>query len=296
MKKFRQSRSISVMITVFAYLVAFLAAVGTYGYFDAHSLIFRLAMADLTGTVVIFIFSVLMNNSSMYDPYWSIKPVVIGAFLFTLAPAGEYVYIRGLFLLLIFLYGLRLTANFYRGWPGLVHEDWRYRNFRKQFPGIYWAISFLGIHFFPTLMVFLGCLPMIPAFTGSAILYPALAWAGLIVLLGSVLLAFVADEQLRRIKKMPAAERAMTGLWSLSRHPNYLGEILSWWGIFLFGLSFGEQFLWTGVGAVAITLMFLFISIPLIEKYLSGKNPEYHLYQAEVPPLLPLRILKKKQG
>lgn len=295
METYRQSRSISVLITVIAYAIAVLAAVYTFRYFGNYSLLTKIALADLAGTVTIFIFSMLLNNSSMYDPYWSVKPVIIAAFLFSMAPAGEWLIFRWLLFFLIFLYGLRLTTNFYRGWQGLIHEDWRYSDFREQFPGFYWIISLLGIHLFPTLMVFLGCLPMIPAFTATGMEFPLLAFAGLIVLLGAVLLAFIADEQLRKIKKVPPGNRDMTGLWRVSRHPNYLGEILTWWGIFLAGLSFGIEFLWTGIGAVAITLLFVFISIPLMEKHLLKKNKDYEKYRAEVPALLPLKYKSRKR-
>ncbi len=293
METYRQSRSISVLVTVIAYAIAILTAIYTYRYFGSYSLVARIALADLAGTVMIFIFSVLLNNSSVYDPYWSVKPVVIAVFLFSMAPGGESPVFRWVLLFLVFLYGLRLTSNFYRGWPGLIHEDWRYADFRKKFPGFYWIVSLLGIHLFPTLMVFLGCLPLIPAFTATGIEFPLLAIAGLVVLLGAVLLAFVADEQLRKIKKRPAGDRQMTGLWRLSRHPNYLGEILTWWGIFFAGLSFGMEFLWTGIGAVAITLLFVFISIPLMENRLRKKHKDYENYREKVPALLPL-IYKNK--
>jgi steroid 5-alpha reductase family enzyme len=294
MKTYRQSRSTSVLITIIAYLVAIAGAIYSYNYFDTHTIIVRLAIADIVGTLIIFIFSVLFNNSSMYDPYWSVKPVVIATFFLSMAVPGEYTFVRWGLYIGVFLYGLRLTTNFYRGWPGLVHEDWRYANFRKQFPGMYWLVSLSGIHIFPTLMVFLGCLPMLPAFTASPIVYPWLAYAGLAVLLFSVWLAFIADEQLRKIRQAEHGKRVMTGLWKSSRHPNYLGEILTWWGIFMVGLSFGTEYLWTGAGALAITLMFVFISIPLIEKHMIKRDKTYLEYRESVPFLLPIKLKSKK--
>jgi steroid 5-alpha reductase family enzyme len=121
-----------------------------------------------------------------------------------------------------------------------------------------------------------------------------LAYGGLLLILFSVWLAYAADEQLKKIRKVPASNRKMTGLWSSSRHPNYLGEILTWWGILLVGLSFGMEYWWTGVGAVTITLMFVFISIPLMEKHMIRKNPKYAEYKEKVPALLPLRLSPNK--
>ena len=89
-----------------------------------------------------------------------------------------------------------------------------------------------------------------------------------LVTLGAIGLAFVADEQLRSFRRDPADRgRCMrTGLWARSRHPNYLGEIATWWGFWLFALAAGPVWWWTGVGAAAITLMFVFVSVPMMEK------------------------------
>jgi len=186
--------------------------------------------------------------------------------------------------------------NFYRGWPGLVHEDWRYSNFRQQYPSAYWIISFFGIHLFPTIMVFLGCLPFMGAFSGLEPAYPIISIAGLVVMFGAIFLAYISDEQLRRYKHSKAGSLKEFGIWKYSRHPNYLGEIMTWWGILLFGISFGTEYLWTGIGALLITLMFVFISIPLMEKHLLKKNPGYGTYRDTVPSLIPWTIFKKRSG
>ena len=91
---------------------------------------------------------------------------------------------------------------------------------------------------------------------------------GGIIILISVLIALVADQQLRKFRLNPEnnSKTMDKGLWKLSRHPNYFGEILSWWGLFIIALGFGLEFWWTGIGALTITLMFLFISIPMLEK------------------------------
>jgi steroid 5-alpha reductase family enzyme len=293
MKNIRNSKPLSVLITVIAYAIGIYGAILIYNHFTEYGLITRLALADVGATVIIFLFSMLFNNSSMYDPYWSVKPVVIAAFFFYAVRSFELTTVQWIFFFFIFLYGFRLTMNFYRGWPGLIHEDWRYVNFRKQFPSLYWLVSLGGIHIFPTIMVFLGCLPMIPAFSGATPVYPMLGIFGLIVLFSSVLLAFIADEQLRKYKINRKGELKDHGLWRYSRHPNYLGEIMSWWGIFFFGLSYGFEYYWTGMGALLITIMFTFISIPMIEKYLEGKNPRYADYKKSAPMLIPIKLTGK---
>ena len=83
------------------------------------------------------------------------------------------------------------------------------------------------------------------------------------------------------------------GLWRFSRHPNYLGEILTWWGIFLTGLSYGMEYLWTGIGTLCITVMFAFVSIPLMEKHLEKRKDWYGEYRQKIPALLPIRLSKR---
>jgi steroid 5-alpha reductase family enzyme len=250
--------------------------------------LWQIAIADLTGTIIIFFFSMLFNNSSMYDPYWSVKPLVIATFFITRLSPEEIGIAEIVGLLLVALYALRLTVNFYQGWPNIKHEDWRYKNFRSNFPNFYWIISFFGIHFFPTVMVYLGCLPLYVIFK-QPVAYPVLFSFGSIVLFSSILLAYLADQQLRRFRLNPENDgnTIRIGLWKRSRHPNYLGEILTWWGLFLMALGCGVEHWWTVIGAVTITLMFKFISIPMIEKYALKRRWDYEDYQKQVPMLIP---------
>lgn len=80
-----------------------------------------------------------------------------------------------------------------------------------------------------------------------------------------------------------------TGLWAHSRHPNYLGEIMTWWGLWLFALAAGPGWWWTVTGALAITLMFVFVSVPMMEKRALATRQGYRQYRQETPMLLPGR-------
>ncbi len=286
-----KDRSTGIVVTVFAYLLALATAILTGNLFHNFHPLIVIAVADLMATIMIFVFSLAFNNSSMYDPYWSVKPMVIAGYYFWAFYPGDVPVRQILVLVLMLLYGIRLTSNFYRDWPGLSHEDWRYRNFRKQFPSLYWVVSFFGVHFFPTVMVYAGCLPMFGAMAEGGNPLNWLDAAGTIVLLGSVILAYVADEQLRNFRKDPQNKGKFitTGLWGLSRHPNYLGEVLTWWGLFLLALAAGLQFWWTGIGALLITVMFLFVSIPLMEKKNLENKPGYADYIKLVSMFLPLK-------
>ncbi|MEZ4234397.1 MAG: DUF1295 domain-containing protein, partial [Polyangiaceae bacterium] len=190
---------------------------------------------------------------------------------------------------LVCWWGARLTANWARGWSGLGHEDWRYEDFRRKTRRWYWLISFAGIHLFPTVQVFLGCLALWPALTGSHPL-GALDVAGFIVTFGAISLEGLADRQLRAFVTGPKrpGEVLETGLWSWSRHPNYFGELMFWWGLFLFGLAGDPRAWWGGLGALSITLMFRFASIPMIEQRMLERRPAFEQVRARVSMLLPL--------
>jgi steroid 5-alpha reductase family enzyme len=282
------SKKTSILISLAAYIVAIIIALYAGSFFNDYHILAKIAIADLVGTIIIFLFSMVFNNSSLYDPYWSVKPLVIAVFYFLQVPPGTETLCQLLTLIAVFLYALRLTTNFYRGWEGLGHEDWRYQNFRKQFPRLYWPVSFLGIHFFPTLMVYLGCLPLFIIFNQS-VDFHILSLSGLVVTFGSVILAFMADKQLHKFKTSPenSGKIIQSGLWAKSRHPNYLGEILTWWGLFVVALGYGFEYWWVGIGALTITVMFVFISIPMIEKKMRQNKPGYSRIQKEIPMLFP---------
>ncbi|MFO7614295.1 MAG: DUF1295 domain-containing protein, partial [Bacteroidales bacterium] len=80
------------------------------------------------------------------------------------------------------------------------------------------------------------------------------------------------------------------GLWRYSRHPNYSGEILTWWGLFLFAMATGPSAWWTIIGPVSITLMFIFASIPMIERRHMERRTDYLDYKLSTSMLFPLKF------
>lgn len=284
------NKTLSIVVNLFIYVIAILVVILTWRWIPEMDLLWKILIADVIGTIVVFIFSVIFNNSSMYDPYWSVQPFVIAVFLAW--PWMEMIIAEMIVLFMVFLYGLRLTLNFYRGWPGMKHEDWRYRDFRKNFPGFYWPISFLGIHLFPTIMVFVACMSMLQIFHGPGMEYNIWFVLGLATMIFAVGIAFVADEQMKKFRMNPENRGKLMrdGLWRKSRHPNYLGEISTWWGLYFFSLAAGYDMWWTIAGPLAVTLMFVFISIPMLEKRELERRPEYAAYRKEVAMLLPFKI------
>jgi steroid 5-alpha reductase family enzyme len=229
------NRGRSFALVALAYAAAAVVGVVVARMLDAnHSDIVAFAVADAAATVVVFLASVAVNNSSMYDPYWSVAPMVIAPAIVMrhealTAPLSRKVFVVAL----VLLWGARLTWNWARGWNGLGHEDFRYVDLRKTVGKAYWLVSFLGLHFMPTVMVYLGCLSLFVALESGKSPIGALDVAGVIVTLGAIGIEARADKELRmfRLANHPPGKILDTGVWSFCRHPNYLGEILFWWGI-----------------------------------------------------------------
>jgi steroid 5-alpha reductase family enzyme len=275
MRNASMGRDRSFLLCAAAYAAAAVAAIAAACLAGRGSPLFAAALGDIAATIVVFAFSLALDNSSMYDPYWSIAPVPIA--LYWLIGFGDGLSARRIVLLaLVLLWAARLTFNWVRRWKGLADEDWRYADYRR-FGGLYWPISFLGFHFFPTVIVFLGCLSLVPALSAGSRAIGVLDLAAAVVTLGAIGVETVADRQLRRFLISPRTpgQTLDSGLWSLSRHPNYFGEVLFWWGVYLFGLAANPAWWWTIIGPVAVTGLFLGISVPMMDKRMLSRHPGY---------------------
>jgi steroid 5-alpha reductase family enzyme len=271
-----------------AYAAALLAALATAAALAGRHPLLVTAAADLTATLVVFAFSVRHDNSSLYDPYWSLAPLPI-----VLAWAAEPLGARsGLVLLLVSAWGVRLTANCLLRWRSLGDEDFRYLEIRGRTGRLYWPASLVAIHLLPTVWVFLGLLPLYPALAGPGSPLGWLDLAAALLTVGAIALEGLADLQLRRFLALRRAPEDVldTGLWALSRHPNYLGEVLFWWGLFLFGLAAGPGWgwSWSVVGPLSITALFTFVSVPWMERRMRARHPAWAERLRRVPALLPL--------
>lgn len=285
-------RGRALLLCFCVYLGALSAAIFTgWVLRDGHPL-FVAFLADLVATVVVFVFSMVFDNSSMYDPYWSIAPVLIALFWLTDAGISETLTTRSLVVLaLVVLWAVRLTFNWARHWKGIEHEDWRYLRFRERYGSLYWPVSFFGIHLFPTLIVFLACLCLYPvmAAVGPRPAISVLDILASIVTLAAIAIEATADRQLHKfIKSSPSSGLILNhGLWARCRHPNYLGEILFWWGLYLFCLAAAPGNWWFIVGPAAVTGLFLGISVPMMDRHLLDRKSGYTEHMQRLPALFP---------
>ncbi len=278
-------------LIILSYLLAIGGAWLTLQFVSNFHILIQVLIADVVATTVIFAFSFAYSNSSFYDAYWSVIPMVIAGYLMSLQGDAELIR-QVLLALVIVLWGVRLTANWAYTWRGLDHVDWRYVNLQSKSGIFWWPLSFAGIHLFPTILVFLGCIPMYHALVIGDNPINVLDYLALAVGLFSVWLQFQSDRELHRFResRRSRAEVLDRGLWAWCRHPNYLGEIGVWVSVMLFGLaSAGYVDYWMISGAAAMILLFTLVSIPMIEKKLAEDKPGYLEYRSRTWALLPLR-------
>ena len=197
----------------------------------------------------------------------------------------------GIVLMLVGVWGVRLTANWAYTWSGFAHEDWRYVQMRRDTRGKvpWWLVSGIGIQLMPTIVVFIGMFPMFLAYAGRRP-FNVLDAAALVVTAGAIALETAADLQRHRaVRAHSRTRRALrAGLWGRSRHPNYLGEIGFWCGLALFGVAaYPEAWWFAALGPLVMILLFNFVSIPLMEKRSATRRIDWADYVATVPRLLP---------
>ncbi len=258
------------LIYALAYMVSFWAVMEL----KIPSPLWQAAYANLIATVVVYFFSKFMDNASLYGPYWGLTPILLTFYWllpdFFLETVSVYQWIL---FGLVFVWGLRLTLNWLLRWNGFSDEDWRYVLLRKKSGHWYWPVSLVGTHLLPSVLIFLGILPVyfISGHPGK----PQTGWfvAALVILVFSIVLEAVADFQLLKFRGNPRNKNKIlrNGVWGRVQYPNYTGEILFWWGIYLYAISFRLELWRLFLGPALITFLFLVVSIPLMDKHLKER-------------------------
>ncbi len=279
----KQNRLFSFILVTVIYLLAIAVGVITY-YFLPFDYWLNLLIADIVATAFTFLFSVLLKNASVYDPYWSVQPIVIGV-------AFAIVYglnlSSAILLIVVCLWGVRLTANWAYTFKNLYHQDWRYTMLCEKTGKWYPFVNFLGIHLVPTLVVYACALPLT-----AVILYQPkfhfLMLIGAVISVCAFTVQGIADIEMHKFRKRKTGGFIRDGLWKYSRHPNYLGEICMWWGVGLCALALMPTRWYLLLGALSNTLLFLCISIPMAEGRQSKKTG-YPEYKSATRALLPIK-------
>ena len=258
-------------IYVLAVLVGLFATLQT----QIHSPLWQMAFANIVATLVVYLFSALTKNASIYDPYWSLIPILTVFYWFRpLLVFQEATAYHWIVIALVAVWGIRLTINWILRWKGIKDEDWRYTQLRKKTKKWFPMANLWGIHLMPTILTFLGSLPLYFFYGLRAKPNVPLFVIAALITFSAIVIETVADYQLRRFRNSAHTknQRLKSGVWRRLNHPNYLGEVAFWWGIYLFGLSINTAYWRLFLGPVAITFLFVFVSIPMMDQHLLHKK------------------------
>lgn len=234
----------------------------------------------------LWVVSVLKRDVSIVDAFWGPGFVLVAWVAWALS--GRPASAPGLVLpIAVSVWGLRLGVYLaWRNWG--EPEDARYVAIRKGWPA-FWLTS-LGVVFgLQGVLLWIVALPVQLAASASP---PALGWldgVGLALALCGVAWETAADLQLARFKADPANQGQVLdrGVWRYSRHPNYFGDFLTWWGLFVLALGRGAPW-WTAVGPVVMSVLLLKVSgVPLLEKGMATRRPAYADYVARTSSFFP---------
>lgn len=236
---------------------------------------------------LVWLFSLPAKNASLADIFWGLGFVLIAwlSYAFSSGFPGRQL----LIVLLTTAWGLRLSGHIaWRNWG--QGEDRRYQAWRAKRGDDFWWMSLFTVFLTQAVLLWLVSLtvqlgqisPTPDHFTGADFL-GALVWG-----VGFVFEA-VADWQLARFKADPANRGKVMnrGLWRYSRHPNYFGESLIWWGLFLITLSTPHGW-WAIISPLVITFLLLKVSgVVLLEKDMGERRPDYREYKETTSAFLP---------
>lgn len=296
MKNLKNNKVFGLLTLLLIYIFA--VAVGLLVFYllkDHMHFLLAILIADVVSTVVVWASGIVAQTPSVYDPYWSIQTVII--YLPLLFYFNNWNVFTIIPLVVMLLYSIRLTVNFIKGFHGLAYVDWRYDMLKEKSGKLFQLVNLMGICMFPTLVVYSASIPLFIYASLPIDSYSYLDLIGSFVILVGIYFELIADLQMKAFIKIRKSRSDVIdiGMWKYSRHPNYLGEILIWFGVAFILIIHNYQMAYWIAGAIINLLMFLFISIPMEEKHMLSYKPELKEYIKTTSCLLLLPKKKVKE-
>lgn len=233
--------------------------------------------------------SILLRNASIVDPFWGMGFIFTALWcIFKFGPPQSFD--DWLMLVLLIIWGLRLSGYLlFRNWG--KGEDPRYQAFRAHYgANRYWYISLFQVFWLQGFILWLVFLPFTVIWLQTSGVKVWLMVLGVMLWLAGFGFEAIADAQLFHFKKKSENRGKIfdRGLWAWTRHPNYFGESLLWWG---FGLMAAAQGFWLAlVSPMLMTWLLLRVSgVRMTERKMLAERSEYAEYVRRVPAFLPRR-------
>jgi len=235
--------------------------------------------------LALWILSLVLRNASIADPFWGTGFVILA--WVTFFRTGEASPRAVAMLAMVTIWGVRLSL--YLLARNLPHgEDFRYADMRRGHGARFWWVSLFTVFSFQGILMWMLATPIELAIADKSAVWSILDVLGAAMWLAGISFEAIADAQLARFKRDPSSKGKVMdrGLWSWSRHPNYFGETLLWWGYGLIAVSAG---VWALVAPLAMTVLLLRVSgVTLLEKTIGERRPGYAEYAKRTSAFIPL--------
>lgn len=236
--------------------------------------------------IILWLVSLAIRNASIVDIFWGLGFVIVTWATFALSPQG-YLPRRQLIAVLVTVWGLRLALHIgFRNWG--KPEDFRYAKWRKE-NGPRWPwLSLFQVFLLQGVLMWIISAPLIAAQTsGFPVILTPLDMIGVFVWIVGWLFESIGDLQLVFFKANAANRGRLltTGLWKYTRHPNYFGEAVVWWGYYVIALAAGAG--WTIFSPILMTYLLIKVSgVAMLERTMKTK-PGYEEYMRKTSSFFP---------
>ncbi len=247
------------------------------------------AVAIAVAMLLLWLLSLALRDASIVDVFWGFGFVVVAWTTFALTDEADSR--RWLLTILTTIWGLRLTAYLAKRNLG-KGEDFRYVAMREKRGRWWWLISLFQVFGLQGVLMWIVSLPVQAGqVSAAAASLGVLAIVGIAAWATGLFFETVGDWQMARFKADPAnAGKVMDrGLWRYTRHPNYFGDLMIWWGLYLVALEAAGTW-WTVIGPIVMSILLIRVSgKALLEKSLAKRRPGYTEYVARTSGFFPRR-------
>jgi len=248
----------------------------------AEVLMFNAALVALA-MVVLWLLSLRLKDAGIVDIFWGLGFVLVSWSTFAVVPTG----LRGVILtVLTTVWGVRLAGYIGRRNHG-KGEDSRYKAMRDYRGNSFWWFSLISVFALQGVVMWLISLPVQIGQVAEASM-GILNFAGVGIWLIGFLFESVGDYQLAKFKSIPDSRGKVMdrGLWRFTRHPNYFGNALIWWGLFFVAATWST--VWLVISPIFMTFLLVKVSgVALLERNLAGRSEEYRDYIQRTSAFIP---------
>ena len=235
----------------------------------------------------LWVASVIKKDASIVDRVWGLLFVLLATSYYVLSDLNYWRQI--LVLCLVSIWGIRLSLHIHLR-NKHAGEDVRYKRMREKAGKGFWWKSFFTIFLLQGILAFLISAPLyVVQVMASSSEFSWFDGVGVMLWLLGFYFEAVGDWQLTKFKANPDNKGKLltTGLWALTRHPNYFGDACLWWGYFILALNSSYGLL-TVFSPMLMTLLIRYVSgVTLLEKDLGTTKPGYESYVKNTPPFFP---------